>query len=89
MELLKCVKNTFTVICKEGSTKDGEGFIQKLWEDANSHFHEVEHLAKKNENGKLVRRQENHTCFSRCADCKPLLVKMRELGQTGIFQSDM
>ncbi len=54
MELLKCVKDAFTVIGKEGSTKDGEGFIQRLWEDANSHFHEVEHLAKKNENGSLA-----------------------------------
>jgi len=54
MELLKCVKEAFTVIGKEGSTKDGEGFIQRLWEDANSHFHEVAHLAKKREDGSLA-----------------------------------
>ena len=33
---------------------DGEGFIQKLWDDANSHFAEVSHLAKRDENGNLV-----------------------------------
>ena len=30
---------------------DGQGFIQKLWSEANSHFSEVEPLAKKDENG--------------------------------------
>ena len=39
---------------KEGSTSDGEGFIQKLWDDANGHFSEVAHLAKKDADGKLV-----------------------------------
>lgn len=53
MEIKKCVKEPFAVIGKEGSTKDGAGFIQKLWEDANSHFHEVAHLAKKDENGNI------------------------------------
>ena len=38
---------------KEGSTADGDGFIQKLWESANSHFNEIEHLAKRNENSEL------------------------------------
>lgn len=47
-------KPAFTVIGKEGSTKDGEGFIQRLWEDANSHFGEVAALAKKNADGSLV-----------------------------------
>lgn len=53
MEIKKCVKESFSVIGKEGSTKDGAGFIQKLWEDANSHFNEVAHLAKKDENGNI------------------------------------
>lgn len=53
MEIKKCVKESFSVIGKEGSTKDGTGFIQKLWEDANSHFNEVAHLAKKDENGNI------------------------------------
>jgi len=39
---------------KEGSTSEGQGFIQKLWEDANSHFSEIQSLAKKDENGNLV-----------------------------------
>lgn len=33
MKINKCVKESFTVIGKEGSTNDGDGFIQKLWED--------------------------------------------------------
>ena len=53
MDIKRCVKESFSVIGKEGSTKDGTGFIQKLWEDANSHFHEVQHLAKKDERGNI------------------------------------
>ena len=53
MEINKCVKESFVVLGKEGSTLDGEGFIQKLWDDANSHFEEVSHLAKKDENGNI------------------------------------
>ena len=45
--MVKVIKKSFVVIGKEGSTLDGEGFIQKLWDDANSHFGEVAHLAKK------------------------------------------
>ena len=54
MKIEKRIKETFVVIGKEGSTMDGQGFIQKLWEDANSHFIEVQPLAKKDENGNLV-----------------------------------
>lgn len=54
MEINKCVKESFIVIGKEGSTNGGEGFIQKLWEDANSHFAEVEHLVKKDDKGSIV-----------------------------------
>ncbi len=53
MDFKKCEKKAFVVIGKEGSTLDGEGFIQKLWDDANSHFAEIEHLAKKDENGNI------------------------------------
>lgn len=53
MEIKKCEKQSFTVIGKEGSTSDGAGFIQKLWDDANSHFEEVQSLAKKDENGNI------------------------------------
>ncbi|MGN6711500.1 GyrI-like domain-containing protein [Anaerocolumna jejuensis] len=54
MKIEKCTKESFVVIGKEGSTNDGTGFIQNLWEDANSHFNEVEHLAKKDDLGKLL-----------------------------------
>ena len=50
----KVIKKAFVVIGKEGSTLDGEGFIQKLWDDANGHFAQVAHLAKRDENGNLV-----------------------------------
>ena len=49
----RIIKPAFTVIGKEGSTHDGEGFIQRLWEDANGHFGEIAPLAK-TENGQLV-----------------------------------
>ena len=54
MRIEKYTKNAFVVIGKEGSTLEGQGFIQKLWSDANSHISEVQPLAKKDENGNLV-----------------------------------
>lgn len=51
MNIEKITKAAFTVIGKEGSTNDGEGFIGRLWENANSHFGEIAHLAKNDENG--------------------------------------
>ncbi len=54
MNIERCEKKSFVVIGKEGSTLDGAGFIQKLWDNANSHFTEVQHLAKKDENGNIV-----------------------------------
>ena len=47
------IKPTFAVIGMEGSTEDGPGFIQALWEKANSRFGEVTHLAKTNPDGNL------------------------------------
>lgn len=47
-------KSSFVVIGKEGSTEDGVGFIQRLWDDANANFKEVAHLAKKDDNGNLM-----------------------------------
>lgn len=52
--MTKVIKQAFVVIGKMGSTLDGEGFIQKLWNDANSHFNEVASLAKKDANGNIV-----------------------------------
>lgn len=54
MKIEKCKKESFVVIGKEGSTKDGEGFIQRLWEQANSGFSEIEALVKKDESGAVV-----------------------------------
>lgn len=54
MELKKCVKDSFVVIGKEGSTNGGEGFIKKLWEDVNSHFDEVAYIVKKDDTGNLL-----------------------------------
>ena len=41
----RIIKPSFTVIGMEGSTREGEGFIQRLWEKANSRFGEIAHLA--------------------------------------------
>lgn len=54
MNINKRIKESFVVIGKEGATNMGNGFIQNLWEDANSHFHEVEQLAKKDDRGNIV-----------------------------------
>lgn len=54
MKIVKCTKSAFVVIGKLGSTLDGQGFIQKLWADANAHFQEIAPLAKRDEQGNLV-----------------------------------
>lgn len=54
MKLEKLTKPSFSVIGKEGSTNDGDNFYKKLWEDANSHFNEIAHLAKKKANGSIA-----------------------------------
>ena len=38
MKIEKVRKESFTVIGKEGSTLQGEGFIQKLYDEANAHL---------------------------------------------------
>lgn len=50
----KVIKTSFAVIGKVGSTLDGPDFIQNLWDDANRHFDEVAHLAKKDVNGNIL-----------------------------------
>ena len=52
IELLQ--KDAFCVIGKPGSSEDGADFVQKLWQEANGHFSEVEHLAKRDEQGQLA-----------------------------------
>lgn len=53
MNIYTCTKESFAVIGKEGSTSDGENFIGRLWDDVNSHFAEIAHLAKKDEAGNI------------------------------------
>lgn len=54
MNIERVAKGSFTVIGKEGSTADGDGFIRKLWADANAHFDQIAHLTKKDEAGRPV-----------------------------------
>ena len=54
MKIERCEMPAFAVIGKEGSTSNGEGFVARLWEDANGHFEEIAHLAAKDENGNLL-----------------------------------
>ena len=54
MKIDRVIKGSFTVIGKEGSTLDGDGFIQKLWQDTNGHFEQIAGLAKRDEQGNLV-----------------------------------
>lgn len=54
MEYVFISKPAFSVIGKEGSTKDGDGFIARLWQAANGGFSEVASLAKKNPDGSFA-----------------------------------
>ena len=51
MKIEKIAKPAFSIIGKEGSTKDGAGFIQKLWESANANFPEIAPFVKCDETG--------------------------------------
>lgn len=54
MKTERIAKGSFVVIGKEGSTLEGDGFIRRLWDAANSNFDQVSHLAKRDESGNLV-----------------------------------
>lgn len=54
VKIERYTKPSFAVIGKEGSTNDGDGFIQRLWDNANAHYAEVQALAKVDENGQLA-----------------------------------
>ena len=54
LQIERKLKPTFVVIGKEGSTDEGEGFIQRLWDEANANYGEVQALAKLGENGQPV-----------------------------------
>ncbi len=53
MEFESCIKNSFCVIGKEGSTREGTGFIQRLWQEANSHFSQISACVKRDVEGDL------------------------------------
>ena len=65
MKIERIRKSAFSVIGKEGSTDAGPGFIQALWTEANTHFSEVAHLAKKDETGSFSGFWGAMTDFSR------------------------
>lgn len=48
------IKPAFAVMGIEGSTEDGAGFVQRLWEMANSRFPEVAALAERKPDGSLA-----------------------------------
>ena len=54
MKINKCTKASFSVIGKEGSTRNGKGFILKLWKDVNEHYSEILNLVKKDDKDNLV-----------------------------------
>lgn len=45
------VTPVITVIGMEGCTDDGSGFIQRLWQNANSRFSEIAHMADMTDDG--------------------------------------
>ena len=59
------IKPAFAVVGLEGATTDGPDFIARLWEQANSRFGEVAHLAKTNADGSLCGVWGAMTDFSR------------------------
>ncbi len=54
MDIRNFIKPAFSVIGKEGSTEQGEGFIRELWDDANADFFEVYSLAKRDEQNRVA-----------------------------------
>ena len=54
MQIAKITKSAFSVIGKQGSTADGEGFIAGLWQAANENFAQIETFVKRDENGMPV-----------------------------------
>ena len=54
MKIEHVSKDAFAVIGREGSTRDGDGFVQRLWQDANAHFDEIADLVKREEDGSLT-----------------------------------
>lgn len=64
-EMERWVRPAFAVIGMEGSSEDGADFVQRLWNDANGRFGEVEPLAKRDVHGNLSGVWGLMTDFSR------------------------
>lgn len=69
MDIKRCTKESFAVIGREGSTLDGKNFIQKLWDDVDSHFNEISDLALKDIDGNILGRWGLTSSFNH--DMKP------------------
>ena len=54
MQIEKITKPAFAVIGRLGSTADGDGFVARLWQAANTNFAQIEPFVKRNENGMPV-----------------------------------
>lgn len=65
MNIERIILPAVTIIGREGSTAEGQGFIQRLWADANAHFAEIEPLVKRCENGTPIGFWGAMTDFSR------------------------
>ncbi len=65
MNVERRVKPAFAVIGREGSTLDGPGFVQRLWDEANAHFSEIQPLVKRDEAGRCCGFWGAMTDFSR------------------------
>ena len=65
MHVERVIKEAFAVLGREGSTAEGPDFVQKLWADANAHFPEIAHLAKRDEGGNFAGFWGAMTDFSR------------------------
>lgn len=65
MNIESVIKPSFAVLGREGSTNDGDGFVQRLWAEANARFGEIAHLAKRDSSGALCGIWGAMTDFSR------------------------
>ena len=53
MDVERIVQPAYCVIGHEGSTVDGAGFVQRLWQLTNEQFGEAAHLARRTADGRL------------------------------------
>ena len=65
MKIERMEKPSFSVMGMEGSTMEGEGFIQRLWERANARYGEIAAFAKPGPGGAPLALWGAMTDFSR------------------------